>query len=116
MGTPWRMFTKTQAEELISGTNSTWTTVNGKNGRKFINKKDSTKYIFLPAGGWWWETNLNDVGTNGYYWTNQYSTYPGSICISFSSANTSVVEFTKVCGLSVRAISTDIFQSSYKKV
>ena len=103
MGDPWKMPTYDQANELINGTNSTWTTVNGKNGRKFINKKDSTKYIFLPAGGWWWETNLNDVGTNGYYWTNQYSTYPEAIRLSFSSTNPSLGAYNKPYGLSVRA-------------
>ena len=104
MGDPWKIPTMDQCNELINGTNSTWTTVNGKNGRKFTSKTDTSKYIFLPAGGWWWETNLNDVGTNGYYWTNQYSTYPEAIRLSFSSTNKSVGAYNKVCGLSVRAI------------
>ena len=53
MGSPWKMFTQTQGQELIDGTNSTWTTINGVNGRKFTSKTDSSKYIFLPAGGYW---------------------------------------------------------------
>ena len=53
MGSPWKMFTQAQGQELIDGTNSTWTTINGVNGRKFTSKTDSSKYIFLPAGGDW---------------------------------------------------------------
>lgn len=49
MGSQWKIFTQTQGQELIDGTNSTWTSINGVNGRKFISKTDSTKYIFLPA-------------------------------------------------------------------
>ena len=69
MGSRWKMFTKTQGQELIDGTYSTWTTINGKNGRKFISKTDPSKYIFLPAGGLWFSTDNNDVGLYGYYWS-----------------------------------------------
>ena len=35
MGSPWKMPTYNQANELINNTTSTWTTINGVNGRKF---------------------------------------------------------------------------------
>ena len=57
MGSPWKMFTQAQGQELIDGTNSTWTTINGINGRKFTSKTDTSKYIFLPAGGYWYYTS-----------------------------------------------------------
>ena len=69
MGSPWKMFTQAQGQELIDGTNSTWTTINGVNGRKFTSKTDSSKYIFLPAGGVWNETNNNWIGSEGNFWT-----------------------------------------------
>ena len=47
------MFTKDQGKELIDNTTSVWTTINGVNGRKFISKTNTSKYIFLPAGGYW---------------------------------------------------------------
>ena len=68
MGYPWKMFTKDQGQELIDNTTSEWTTINGVNGRKFINKSDSNKYIFLPAGGVWSNTSNSDAGSHGAYW------------------------------------------------
>src|SRR5574344_1810477 len=67
------MFTKTQGQELIDNTTSEWTTINGVNGRKFINKSDSNKYIFLPAGGTRNEStttfpNPGKVRRDGNYW------------------------------------------------
>ena len=51
MGKPWVMFTKEQGQELIDNTTNIWTTINGVIGRKFTNKADSSKYIFLPTAG-----------------------------------------------------------------
>ena len=67
MGEPWMMFTKTQGQELIDHTTSTWTSINGVNGRKFTSKTDSSKYIFLPAGGYWKDTTNNNSRTSGRY-------------------------------------------------
>ena len=52
MGEPWKMFTKTQGQELIDNTMSIWTTVNGANGRIFYSKTYLNNYIFFPAGGY----------------------------------------------------------------
>ena len=50
-GGDWHMPTKTQFEQLISGTNYTWETIDNHAGGKFTSKIDSNKYIFLPAYG-----------------------------------------------------------------
>ena len=47
------MPTKDQCQELINGTNYTWTSINKVNGRKFISNTDTSKYIFIPAAGYW---------------------------------------------------------------
>ena len=70
MGEPWMMFTKEQLEELITCTNSEWITINGVNGRKFTPKRYTTKSIFLPAAGMWYNTNYNDENSQGYYWSS----------------------------------------------
>ena len=62
------MFTKDQGQELIDNTTSGWTMVNGVNGRKFTSKTDSSKYIFLPAGGYWKDTTLISARSVGSYW------------------------------------------------
>ena len=74
MGSRWKMFTQAQGQELIDGTNSTWTTINGVNGRKFSSKKDSTKYIFLPAGGYLNDTTHNASTSIGNYWSTTFDT------------------------------------------
>ena len=47
-----KMPTKAQFEELRSGTNNEWATINGIAGHKFTNKTDSSKYIFIPSAGY----------------------------------------------------------------
>lgn len=47
-----KMPTLDQTIELISNTNTEWTTIDGVIGRKFISKTDSSKYIFIPAVGY----------------------------------------------------------------
>ena len=46
-----KMPTKAQYQELINETNNEWITIDGVVGRKFTNKTDSSKYIFIPAAG-----------------------------------------------------------------
>ena len=73
MGSPRKIPTRDQANELMNDTNHTWTTINGKNGRKFTSKTYSTKYIFIPAAGGWSDTTYSSTGTNAIYWLNKYN-------------------------------------------
>ena len=66
-GGSWRMPTKLQFEELIRYTTSTWATVNGINGRKFVGTKGA---IFLPAAGGGIEGAYTIYGTGGNYWSS----------------------------------------------
>lgn len=47
----FRMPTKDEIDELLKYTDNEWTELNGVNGRKFISKKDDSKWIFIPAAG-----------------------------------------------------------------
>lgn len=78
-GGDWRMPTRAEWQELNNNTNSTWTTENGKFGRKFASKTDAAKYIFLPAAGSRSGTHVSVVGSYGFYWSSSlYSSYPFS--------------------------------------
>ena len=109
MGSRWKMFTQAQGQELIDGTNSAWVTLNGVNGRMFISKKDS-KYIFLPAGGHWYNTGSYNVESEGHFWTTTWLSTSGQDACLFYIYDDSVprpVGFTShSCsdGNSVRAI------------
>ena len=103
MGSPWKMHTNTQARELINGTNHTWTTMNGMNGRKFTSKKDSTKYIFLPAAGYWTYTSFFEAGSFGYYWTTALTDASSSNILQFYINGVYEANQSRYRGLSVRA-------------
>ena len=106
MGSPWKMFTKDQGQELIDGTTSTWTSINNVVGRKFTSKTDSSKYIFLPAGGYWYNANHYDTGTYGYNWTTTNGKINWAHSLIFNSSNLYIYKFGSVYeyGLSIRGI------------
>ena len=74
MGSEWRMPTKAELNELLSGTTNEWVTINGVNGRKFTSKTDESKYIFIPAAGSCYDGSLINVGSRGYIWSSSLDT------------------------------------------
>ena len=112
MGEPWKMPTKDQYQELIDNTYSEWTSINGVNGKKFTSKTDSSKYIFLPAGGYWWVPNIASIHTkaesSGRYWATEIRDYITSspFCLSFDSSNLTIYDSPRSHGISIRSTST----------
>ncbi len=84
-GTPWRMPTEEDIQELLNNTTHTWTTKNGVNGREFRGANGGT--FFLPASGDRWDTNVYDQGSRGYYWSGTLSPgySAGAYVLYFSS-------------------------------
>lgn len=75
-GGNWRMPSEEQIKELYNNTDNTWVDDfegTGVSGRKFTNKKDSSKFIFLPATGYRYGTSLEIAGSYGYYWSRTLS-------------------------------------------
>ena len=69
----WRMPTKVEFDSLIESTNYTWETNfngSGVNGGKFTDKTDSSKYVFFPAAGIYYDGRLYDVGSEGEIWNS----------------------------------------------
>lgn len=106
-GTGYRMPTKAEFVELISGTNHAVETINGIKGMKFTKKTDSSKYIFIPFAGLCWGGMYDTAGDYAYVWsgtpTNNskgcdfYCNYNGEVDTVDSGGR----EF----GFSVRAVS-----------
>ena len=69
-----KMPTLTQVNELVSGTNSEITTIDGVAGIKFTNKSDSSKYIFIPAAGYFNYGSRGDGGSSGGVWSSSLNT------------------------------------------
>ncbi|MBQ2300161.1 MAG: Ig-like domain-containing protein, partial [Bacteroidaceae bacterium] len=73
-GVDWQMPSDEQFEELINSsyTTRTWTTMNGKYGRKITSKRNGNS-IFLPAAGCRYGTSLGNAGIYGGYWSRSLS-------------------------------------------
>jgi biopolymer transport protein ExbD len=103
-GSPWRMPSQAQIEELLNNTTSTWTTQNGVNGRKFTGSNGGT--VFLPAAGYRDNSGLYRAGSRGNYWSSALTEgYPYyAWCLSFGSGGVSTDYYGRYVGRSVRPL------------
>ena len=104
LGGDWRMPTKTELEELYNNTNVTWTTINGVAGRKFANKTDASKYIFMPAAGLYNGSSLRIWGSGGYYWSSTFRDSSDAYGFNFKSSTQGTDYGSRYYGYSVRAV------------
>ena len=106
-GTPWRMPTIEDIEELLNNTTSTWTTKNGVNGREF--KGANGGIVFLPAVGDRWDSDVYGQGVWSEYWSGtlypDYSSH--AYVLGFNSYDSLVSEewYSRFLGHSVRPVS-----------
>ena len=70
-GSPWRMPTSSEIDELISDCTWTWTTLNSVNGYEVTGTNGNS--IFLPAAGNRYNSSLSGAGSYGYYWSSESS-------------------------------------------
>lgn len=87
LGSPRRLPTKENFQELYDNTDSEWTTIDGVAGRKFMKKTDHSVYIFLPAAGYYSGTTLSNRNSSGFYWSSSYYNSSYAYCGSFNSAS-----------------------------
>ena len=109
MGGDWRMPTETEIQELLDGTIWEWITNykgTGVNGRKFTSKTDTSKYIFIPAAGYYSDGSVNNVDYRGYVWSSSLSaSNPNSAWyLSFYSENCIMNDSGRCYGQSVRGV------------
>ena len=105
-GGSWRMPTQADFNELLDNCDWSWVTQNGVNGWKVTSRKDSSRSIFLPAAGYRYGTDLNYVGSSGYYWSSSLST-DGPYCawyLSFNSDDHGTNYNYRYVGRSVRPV------------
>lgn len=101
-----KMPTLTQIKELISGTNNEWTTINGVAGRKFTNKTDSAKYIFIPSTGYFYNGSRSGKGSYGSVWSSSLYTSGtrSAYELHFDRGNVFTGSSNRCYALSVRGI------------
>ena len=109
MGGDWRMPTKAECEELINNTTQEWVkdfNGSGVSGRKFTSKTDTSKYIFIPAAGYYGYGSEHYVGNYGGVWSSSLHTiYPYSACgLGFNLYNCYTGNNLRHGGRSVRGV------------
>ena len=112
LGGKCRMPTDAEWSELRNTSNCswTWTTIDGVNGYKVQSKKSgyTDNWIFLPAAGTRYDTNLYYVGSVGIYWSSSllYTDYPLIAWdVDFNSGYVYRSYRDRCVGLSVRPVS-----------
>ena len=105
MGGSWHMPTPKQIQELISNTDTGWTTSNGT-GMTFTSKSDPSKSIFIPAAGVAWGGSVHYSGGDGYVWSSVLSTsnVGNGQYLGFGSGNASLDYYYRNFGFSVRGV------------
>ena len=109
MGGDWRMPTEAEFNELLDGTTNEWIANfngTGVNGMKFTSKKDTSKYIFIPAAGICRGGSVDSVGSYGHVWCS--SLYTSSTYrawgLYFYSDGCSISGYDRSNGQSVRGV------------
>ena len=103
-GAGWRMPTYDELNELKNNCTVTWTTQNGVNGRLFTGPNGNS--IFLPAVGRRYRSDLNNAGSDGYYWSSSlYADYPfGARYLYFGSGLYDMSSDDRYSGQPVRPV------------
>ena len=103
-GGTWKLPTEDQWEALMDENNCTWTWTkqDGKDGYKVSDKNDASKFIFLPAAGYYYDRNIKvyDQGVIGYYWSTDDEGY-----LHFRNSNRYMSNFNSYRGMAVRPVS-----------
>lgn len=106
LGTPWRMPTAAEFQELYDNCTSVWTTLNGVNGRLFTSNVNGNT-LFFPAAGYYDGTSLGSRWSSGYYWSSTYYSATDARGLSFGSSGVNPQYYSnRHFGFSIRAVRT----------
>ena len=109
LGSPWRMPTLDEINELLDNCTWTWTTQDGKNGYEVKSKKNGNT-IFLPAAGCRHSSELYDAGRWGEYWSSSLDAARSDCAryLSFDSRGRDWYNHVRYYGFPVRPVYADI--------
>lgn len=100
--------------ELIQNTNSTWTSVNGVNGRILTSKSDSSKKIFIPASGIRINSIINYQAVAACLWSKDYNDTQTSGILALDNNQISTAVNPRYYGICLRPVCN--FTSGGKKI
>ena len=105
-GGDWRIPSLTLCAELLAYTTNEWVEdyngINGLNGRVFTSKVNGNT-LFIPAAGYRYGSDINDVGSDCYLWSSSLNLgRPNrAFGLNFNSDNIFMNNYTRCCGCSV---------------
>ena len=104
-GGNWRTPTQAEMQELVNRCRWTWTTVGGVDGYRVTGPNGNS--IFLPAAGWYNDTDILGYDIGGNYWTSTVmsSSSSSAYYLEFYSDDDIEVEtFSRDTGFSIRPV------------
>ena len=104
-GYGWRTPTYEEINELVTSCTWTWTTINNVTGSLVTGPNGNT--IFLPAAGWWLNTDIAWYATAGCYWSSTIKddyNYDPVWILYFNSEGSNTSEMYRSNGLIVRPV------------
>ena len=104
MGSPCRLPTVGEFQELNSNCDSEWTDEDGVAGRRFTSRVNGNS-IFFPASGYYNGTTLYSRGASGYYWSSSFYSASSAYGLYFNSSSVDpAYYYNRRYGFSVRAV------------
>ena len=106
LGGNWRMPTKDDYQELFDNCNVTWVSnykEKGVAGRLFISNINGNM-LFLPAAGTGNNSSVNNIGSNGYYWSTSWYSSTNAYQLHFTCGDQSISYYRRYYGRPVRGV------------
>lgn len=104
LGSPWRMPTAAEFQELFDNCTSVWTELNGMAGVLFTSNVNGAT-LFFPAAGYYEGLSFRRLGENGYYWSSTYGSASTARCMSFNNSSVGPNQaLNRYTGVTVRAV------------
>ena len=104
MGSPCRLPTVGEFQELHNNCDSEWTDEDGVAGRRWTSRINGNS-VFFPASGDFNGSTLGYRGSNGIYWSSSYISETNACYLDFSSGSVSPASLSsRRYGFSVRAV------------
>ena len=105
LGSPWRMPTTGEIQELLDNCTWAWTKQDGVDGYQVDGPNGNA--IFLPAAGFHDGSVLDEAGSRGHYWSSSLSASGSDYALSFrfsSSGGIAYYSNFRYCGVPVRPV------------
>lgn len=86
LGTPWRMPTAAEFQELYDNCTCVWTAMDNVNGLLCTSNVNGNK-LFFPAAGIYNGPSHNNRGSIGYYWSSTYNSAANAFRLNFDQSS-----------------------------